>query len=205
MIKDIKRFISGMVETNSYIFIDENNNCVIVDPDGSESQFINFVKENELNLLCILLTHGHIDHIGAVEGIKKEFDMDVLAGELEQQVLKDPYLNASLMFGAKTSLEADRYLKDGEIVNAGSMSFKVMLTPGHTCGSVCYLIEDIIVSGDTLFEGSCGRADLPTGDWNTIVESLMKLKALKGDYRVLPGHGPATTLDKERRTNMFMR
>ena len=91
------------------------------------------------------------------------------------------------------------------MVKVGDMEFKVMLTPGHTQGSICFIEKDVIFSGDTLFQGSCGRTDLPTGDWNAIRLSLKRLAALPGDYKVYSGHGPATTLEEERRTNPFMR
>ena len=109
------------------------------------------------------------------------------------------------MVGAQKSFEADVYLKDGEELTIGDMTFKTIFTPGHTCGSVCYIVDDVMVAGDTLFMGSCGRTDFPTGDWGKMNESLQMLKNLEGDYKVLSGHGPATTLERERKTNMFMR
>lgn len=205
MIKEIKSFVSGMCETNSYILSDEENNCVIIDPEGSAAPYINYISQNSLKPIYIMLTHAHFDHIGAMEPLRREYGIQVLAGEKEDIVLKDPNINLTTMIGAGRSFTADRLLKDGEVFSAGRMEFKVIFTPGHTCGSVCFLSGDTMIAGDTLFLGSCGRTDFPTGDWKTMNESLHLLKKLDGDYTVYSGHGPATTLEAERRTNMFMR
>ena len=103
-----------------------------------------------------------------------------------------------------TSLSADVWVQEGDAVKVGDLEFTVLETPGHTAGSVCYLIGNNIFSGDTLFQGSCGRTDLPTGNWGEIIASLKRLRNLPGDYNVYPGHGPSTTLEIERRMNPYM-
>lgn len=205
MIKDIKTFVSGMCETNSYIFSDEENNCVIIDPEGRAEQYIKYISSKGLKPVCILLTHAHFDHIGAMEGLRKEYGIQVYAGADEKKVLEDPNINLTSMIGKGQSFSADKYLSDGEEFTVGNMTFKTIFTPGHTCGSVCYISGNIMAAGDTLFMGSCGRTDFPTGDWGKMNESLQMLKNMEGDYKVLSGHGPSTTLETERRTNMFMR
>lgn len=205
MLKEIKSFVSGMCETNSYILIDEDKNCVIVDPEGSSAPYIKYISDNSLKPICILLTHAHFDHIGAMEPLRKEYGVPVIAGEKEDIVLKDPSINLTTMTGEGKSFSADRLLKDGETFTVGKMEFKVIFTPGHTCGSVCYICGNTMIAGDTLFLGSCGRTDFPTGDWKTMNDSLHLLKDLDGDYTVYPGHGPETTLETERKTNMFMK
>ncbi|MCD8036623.1 MAG: MBL fold metallo-hydrolase [Clostridiales bacterium] len=205
MIKNIKCFVSGMCETNSYIIYDENLNCVIVDPEGKAKQYVKYINDNGLKPAYIILTHAHFDHIGAMEDLRKELNIDVLAGADEKKTLNDPHINMTDELGKGMSFEADRYLADGEEFTVGSMTFKTLFTPGHTCGSVCFLCESVMIAGDTLFMGSCGRTDFPTGDWAQMTKSLTMLKNLEGDYKVLPGHGPATTLGRERITNMFMR
>ena len=205
MIKNMKSFVSGMCETNSYILSDEDNNCVIFDPEGSSAQYINYIKANNLKPLAIMLTHAHFDHVGAMEALKKEYGIEVIAGEDEKPVLENPSINLTTMIGTAKSYSADRYVKDGEEVELGKMKFKVIFTPGYTCGSVCYICGDTMISGDTLFMGSCGRTDFPTGDWKQMTESLKLLKNLDGDYKVYSGHGPSTTLERERKTNMYMR
>ncbi|HIW25804.1 MAG TPA: MBL fold metallo-hydrolase [Firmicutes bacterium] len=204
MIKDIKMITGGMCETNSYIISDENGVCVIVDPEGRADVYTRYIESNALKPEAILLTHAHFDHIGAMEPLRKEYSVKVYAGEREKAVLNDPRINLTSMIGQGRSFEADVYLSDGEEFTIGSMTFKTVYTPGHTCGSVVYLIDRVMIAGDTLFMGSCGRTDFPTGDWGKMNESLQMLKNLDGDYRVLSGHGPETTLERERRTNMFM-
>ena len=204
MIKDIKMITGGMCETNSYIISDENGVCVIVDPEGRAGVYTRYIESNALKPEAILLTHAHFDHIGAMEPLRKEYSVKVYAGEREKAVLNDPRINLTSMIGQGRSFEADVYLSDGEEFTIGSMTFKTVYTPGHTCGSVVYLIDRVMIAGDTLFMGSCGRTDFPTGDWGKMNESLQMLKNLEGDYRVLSGHGPETTLERERRTNMFM-
>ena len=204
MIKDIKMITGGMCETNSYIISDENGVCVIVDPEGRADVYTRYIESNALKPEAILLTHAHFDHIGAMEPLRKEYSVKVYAGEREKAVLNDPRINLTSMIVQGRSFEADVYLSDGEEFTIGSMTFKTVYTPGHTCGSVVYLIDRVMIAGDTLFMGSCGRTDFPTGDWGKMNESLQMLKNLDGDYRVLSGHGPETTLERERRTNMFM-
>ena len=204
MIKDIKMITGGMCETNSYIISDENGVCVIVDPEGRADVYTRYIESNALKPEAILLTHAHFDHIGAMEPLRKEYSVKVYAGEREKAVLNDPRINLTSMIGQGRSFEADVYLSDGEEFTIGSMTFKTVYTPGHTCGSVVYLIDGVMIARDTLFMGSCGRTDFPTGDWGKMNESLQMLKNLEGDYRVLSGHGPETTLERERRTNMFM-
>lgn len=202
----IKTFVFGMCETNCYLIYDQNKNCVVVDCDGDGVEVEKYIDENHFKLTHILLTHGHSDHIGAVKKLKDKFKCKICIGENEEDVLEDPNFNLSAMMGGQPiSLRADCFLKNGEFLKAGSMTFRVINTPGHTKGSICYIVEDNLITGDTLFAGSCGRTDLATGDWGTIIKSLRKLSALEGDYKVFPGHGPSTTLDYERKTNMYLK
>jgi len=152
----------------------------------------------------ILLTHGHYDHIGAVEKVKQQYGCKVIAGKDEIRVLTDPAANCSIYSGAQVTVFPDELVSDGDTITVGDLKFEVLFTPGHTEGSLCYFIEDNIFSGDTLFQGSCGRTALATGDWATILRSLKMLRDLPGDYTVFPGHGPSTTLGIERVSNPYM-
>ena len=120
------------------------------------------------------------------------------------RVLTDPAVNCSLYTGGAVTVQPDVLVNEGDTVQVGQMAFQVLLTPGHTEGSLCFICDNALFSGDTLFQGSCGRTDLETGDWGEIMKSLKRLKVLPGDYHVYPGHGPATTLEAERRSNPYM-
>lgn len=201
---NIQTFEIGYIATNCYVISDDNGNCAIVDCDGNPQPLYQYIEQNHLNPTHILLTHGHFDHIGAVEDVKQKYGCMVCACEKEVPLLADPALNASNMSPRPLSLTADILLKEGDIVEVGDLKFKVIETPGHTAGSICFLIDKNIIAGDTLFLGSCGRVDFPTGDPQAMMASLKRLKNLEGDYVVYPGHGPATTLEYERKTNPFM-
>lgn len=202
---NIKGFELGSIGTNCYIVSDDNGTCAIIDCDGDGQKLFNYIEENKLNPTHILLTHGHNDHIGAVEAVKEKYGCQIYAYKDEADMLKDPKLNLSgTMFGQSISFLPDVLVDDGDTIQVGDIQFQVMYTPGHTSGSVCFIADKNIFSGDTLFLGSCGRTDFPTGDWGSIQHSLQLLAALPGDYVVYPGHGPATTLDYERKTNPYM-
>ena len=201
---NIKTFEMGYIGTNCYVVSDEQGNCAIIDCDGNTTALYNYIDQNNLKPTHILLTHGHFDHIGAVEEVQEKYGCLVCACEKEIPLLSDPNLNASTMSHRPLSLTPDITVKEGESVAVGNLVFKVMETPGHTEGSICVVIENTIFSGDTLFLGSCGRVDFPTGDAKTMMDSLKRLKNLEGDYVVYPGHGPSTTLEYERKTNPFM-
>ena len=201
---NIKTLEMGYIGTNCYVVSDDNGICAIIDCDGNPQPLYNYIAQNQLKPTHILLTHGHFYHIGAVEAVKEKYGCKVYAAEKEAALLADPALNASDMASVPLRIYADVSVKNADTISVGDLQFSVLETPGHTQGSVCFLIEKNIFSGDTLFLGSCGRTDFPTGDYQTILSSLQKLKNLEGDYVVYPGHGPATTLEYERKTNPFM-
>ena len=201
---EVKQFILGEMGTNCYLFYDGERRCAIVDCEGDGSEIQAFISQQQLKVEAILLTHGHFDHTGAVQVLRAMYHCPVYAGEKERAVLADPKLNLSIMLGESRSFEADCWVKEGDCITVGSMQFHVLETPGHTEGSVCYRIESYLVAGDTLFYSSCGRVDFPTGDMHTMRQSLQKLAALEGDFRVLPGHERTTTLQRERDFNPYM-
>ncbi len=201
---EIKILEMGYIGTNCYVVSDEQKNCAIIDCDGDTTALYSYIDQNDLNPTHILLTHGHFDHIGAVEEVQEKYGCLVCACEKEIPLLASPELNASNMSHRPLSLTPDVTVKEGDSVTVGDLEFKVMETPGHTEGSICFVIANTIFSGDTLFLGSCGRVDFPTGDAKTMMDSLKRLKNLEGDYVVYPGHGPSTTLEYERKTNPFM-
>lgn len=194
----------GSIGTNCYVIADAQGTAAIIDCDGNTAPLYRYIEENHLQPTHILLTHGHFDHIGAVEEVKAKYGCQVYAAKEEMRVLADPSINFSASTGHTISITPDVCVTEGDVITVGDLKFTVLLTPGHTEGSICFMIEDCIFSGDTLFQGSCGRTDFPTGDWQTILQSLKRLRDLPGNYHVYPGHGPATTLDIERRMNPYM-
>ena len=187
----------GDYQTNCYIIHDETSkDCCIIDP-GYDSDFI-LDKLSSLGLTAqaILLTHGHFDHVGAVKELAAETGCDVYLHP--EDLSMPPMMTAGKLYYTKTYAE-------GTILKLSGLEIAVLHTPGHTPGSVCLLVENAIFSGDTLFQGSCGRTDLPGGNWATIVKSLQRLAALEGNFWVFPGHGGSTTLRDEKKYNPYMR
>ena len=186
----------GAYQVNCYVVHQEDSDhCVVIDPGYEPHRILAFLQQNQLQLDAILLTHGHFDHVGGVRELAADTDCKVYLDTAEEQL--PPQITAGALF------YTDNYPVNGQLQIAG-IDFLVLHTPGHTPGSVCLLTEDALFSGDTLFAGSCGRTDFPGGDWNTIVNSLRRLRDLPGNYRVFPGHAQATTLDLERRSNPYM-
>ena len=185
----------GSIGTNCYIVYDETTRAAVVIDPSDEAELVEArIGALGLRVRAILLTHGHFDHGGDAERIRK------LSGAPVYLHPADLVLPSWLTHG----LRADRDLADGDQLVFDGLRFQVLLTPGHTPGSVCFLCGDALFSGDTLFAGSCGRTDLPGGSWHEILASLRRLAELEGNYTVYPGHGDPTTLDEERRYNPYM-
>lgn len=188
--------------TNCYLCMNtETKEGFIVDPGDDELKISANVSHIEMKPVAILLTHGHFDHIGAVEKLKKRYDIPVYASEVEDRLLLDSRANLSSMFGEPTMICADKFLRDGENVNIAGFDIKFILTPGHTPGSGCYYIadENVLFSGDTLFHASRGRTDFPGGSEAAIINSIKeKLLKLPGNTDVYPGHMDTTKIDNEK-------
>lgn len=203
---NIKTFVLGIVETNCYVVSDESKNCAIIDCDGIGKEVMEYIDENGLNPTHILLTHGHYDHTGAAKKLKLKYEESVICiGVKDEELLEKSDKSISETLGGNKGIIPDILLKEGDEIKVGNMNFKVLETPGHTKGSICFLVEDMLISGDTLFAGDCGRVDLYGGDWEQMKSSLKRLGNLEGDYKVLPGHGPSSTLAMERIHNQYMR
>ncbi|MCI5679009.1 MAG: MBL fold metallo-hydrolase [Bacteroidales bacterium] len=198
-------YAAGSVGTNNYVVSDDNGITAIIDCDGNPAPLYSYIEKNNLKVTHILLTHGHYDHTGSVNEVAEHYGCTIVGCAKEMRVFTDPSINCSHFCCGDIIVHPDVLVNNGDVVKVGDMEFEVLETPGHTEGSICYICKDTIFSGDTLFQGSCGRTDLPTGNWNDIIQSLKKLAALPGDYQVYSGHGPATTLETERRTNPYMK
>lgn len=197
----------GPLRSNCYIVETAPGRCIAVDIGGDSRLLLEFLKMKRLRLGKILLTHGHFDHIGGVEEVRKATGAEVYIHELDAHMLGSE--SASLASNMSffdfepvtdwTCIFGDCYINDGDC------SFRVIHTPGHSRGSVCYLCEDVIFSGDTLFCCSVGRTDFPDSSSAAMSYSLNILYNLEGDHRVLPGHNESTTLDYEREANPYMK
>ncbi len=186
----------GDYQTNCYIVRPEGaQECLVIDPGYEPEIILSFLKEKGLTLTVIALTHCHFDHVGAVRDLAAETGCKVYLDAKELAL--PPMLTAGPLYYTDTYADGDR-------VTLAGMEAQVLETPGHTPGSVCLLMETHMFSGDTLFAGSCGRTDLPGGDSRAMRDSLRRLAKLDGNYFVHPGHGPGSTLDREKQVNPYL-
>lgn len=186
----------GDYQTNCYFVRPEGaKKCLVIDPGYEPEIILSFLKEKDLTLDTVALTHGHFDHVGAVRDLAAETGCKVYLNARELAL--PPMLTAGPLYYTDT-------YSDGETVTLAGMEAKVLETPGHTPGSVCLLIENHMFAGDTLFAGSCGRTDLPGGDARAMQDSLRRLAELTENYVVHPGHGSGSTLEREKRTNPYL-
>ena len=195
-------------DENVYIYYDEQSlDACIIDPGGSFEKIREFVNKKNLNIKAVILTHAHADHIGALQEIIYHYkDIEVIAAKREKKILNSPAYNLTINFGMKnTSFEATRYVEDGDTYQIGGKTLKFIVTPGHTSGSMCVFDGDIMFTGDTLFEGSIGRTDLPTGSYQEMENSLKKLSQMNEDIIILPGHGEQSSIGQEKKYNPFLR
>lgn len=203
---EIKRLIVGMVQTNCYIVVNmDTRDAVIVDPGDNAPAIQRAAEEKGAKVRAILLTHGHFDHVMAMDDLRKAYGVPVIAHEEEAKILADPNMNLSCSYMQDgLRLKADKLVKDGDTFEAAGFNFRVIHTPGHTCGSCCYYVEEkkVLFAGDTLFEGSYGRIDFPTGSGRQMVHSVAEvLFDLPDEVEVFPGHMGFTSIADEKRYN----
>lgn len=201
----IKTLHLGLIKTNCYLISTEMA-AVVIDPGFDRPSTLEFLNENSDKERLILLTHAHFDHVGGAEALREKTGVKIGIGESDGYALSDTALNLSDMFHANIApFKPDLTFKNGDKITVGDIEFKVIETPGHTAGGVCYLTGDCLFSGDTLFEGSIGRTDFPGGDLKVLKRSVKKLLTLSADTKVYPGHGYSTTIAREKEYNMFAR
>lgn len=206
---NIKRFLTNALETNTYLVIDEQSHeALLVDPGSTMGELDEAVRAamGENSFSYILLTHGHFDHIGGAAHYQEMTGAKIVCEALDEPLLQDDEQNLAALFlsGGLAHFKADITLLDGGTLPFGKNTIRLLHTPGHTQGSCCYLIGDIMFTGDTLMRRCIGRTDFQTGDYSRMKHSLEKLKALSGDYTIYPGHGDATTLREEKDNNPYL-
>ena len=204
---EVRGLTVGPVQENCYVVRrDGSDRALMVDPGDEPDRLLALVEELGVGLDAILLTHTHFDHVGAVAPVARATGAPVFCPKLEVPVLADimafvPWPG----FGPYESYDADETVEGGERLALAGFDIEVLFTPGHSPGHVTYAIEDVLLSGDVLFQGSVGRVDLPGGDWPTLARSIATLlDRFDDDTSVLPGHMGVTTLGRERATNPFL-
>lgn len=200
---------TGTMQANCYI-VETENSAVIIDPGFLERDIEKYIAENLDKVKYILLTHRHFDHLNAAVKVRKLTGAKIVINELDEGGLYSDMLSLASMVGtfygkADPDAHADIYVSEGDTVTVGDMVFTVMETPGHTEGGVCYVCDNVIFSGDTLFKGSIGRTDFPSSSNSDMRKSLDRLCLLPDSMLVYPGHGPKTTIGEEKRSNMFLK
>ncbi|QEY19391.1 MBL fold metallo-hydrolase [Psychrobacillus sp. AK 1817] len=207
---NIRTYPLGFIQTNCYIISNAKKECLIFDPGGNGEQLVKELKRLNLKPIAILLTHAHFDHIGAVDDVREVFSIPVYIHPSEKSWLTDPGKNGSAKYAEIPNIsakEADFYLSKEEKTSIGDFEFFISHTPGHSPGSLTFYFEtdEFAIVGDTLFQNSVGRTDLPGGNEKQLLHSIhTKLLTLPEATVIYPGHGPASTIQDEMNSNPFL-
>ncbi len=198
-----KLLLYGEIPVNCY-FIENNSKCYIVDPGYEKEKLIDYVKKHNLEVLGILLTHGHIDHIGAIDA----FDVPVYLHDEEYKVITDNFNNGFEFYNRKKPYDLSNInlvkLKGNSVISLDDKKIEVIHTPGHTVGCLCYKFENDLYTGDTLFQGAVGKWTFPTGDLETLKKTVVSIiDTQEEDIRIHPAHGESSTIGSEKRHNQF--
>lgn len=201
----VRSAVVGPVGTNCYLLQDEETKkAAVIDPGDNGKEIAELLEKEGYSIEMVLLTHGHFDH---VDGVR---DLLSVTGAIPVYISPKDYPTCPTGFGMSATdglgeLESVRFVKEGDVIPLGNLSIKVLETPGHTPGCVTYMVGNYLFSGDTLFAGSCGRTDFANSNHSHMMASLKRLAELEGDFYVYPGHMNASTLNRERRNNPYLR
>ncbi|MDD4875641.1 MAG: MBL fold metallo-hydrolase [Dehalococcoidales bacterium] len=201
-----KKLEVGPFASNCYIVGSKTTReGIIIDPGDEADVILNTVKDLELKIKYIILTHGHLDHIGALKKVKEKTGAEIALHTNESESFQNQTINKLFGISYPTPPPPDKLLNDGDKIDIGDLHFTVLHTPGHSLGGLCLIEKEIVFSGDTLFNSSIGRTDLPGGNYSQLINSInTKLMTLPDNTIVYPGHGPETTIGAERRSNPFL-
>lgn len=187
--------------SNTYVLVDEINQCIVIDPSKNNKNLVNFLVKNQYDLKAVLLTHGHIDHFNGLEQLLEHKNVDVYISFDEEKVIRDYFNNGSLYInGRPKSFNGPlTFISDKETISVINTEIVAIATPYHTIGSMVYYVKEneTVFTGDSLFKRSIGRSDFPTGNSKQIRDSLNKILSLPKNTKVYPGHGPFTTIEDE--------
>jgi glyoxylase-like metal-dependent hydrolase (beta-lactamase superfamily II) len=203
----LKILIVGELQTNCYILGDEKTKQgVVIDPGGDFEIIEDHLKKLKLKIKYIILTHGHVDHIGALAQLKKATGAEILIHSKDSAMLYDPNQNLSIFSGDEIiATKADKLLEEGDIIQCDGIKLEILHTPGHTPGSISLLTDEMIFTGDALFCGSIGRTDFPGSSYQKLISSIKdKILTKEDDLIIYPGHGPSSTIGEEKRNNPFL-
>jgi len=202
----IKSIIVGPIQSNCYIAYDEkSSDAIVIDPGEEAGKIMREIDQNHLKVRYIVCTHGHFDHIGAVAEVKKKTGAKVAINKKDIEIYRHAgELAASWGFHIDQPPDPDLLVEDGDEIVAGSLRFRVMITPGHSPGGICLYGIGVLFTGDTIFAGSVGRTDLYGGDMGELKKSFARLISLPSDTVILPGHGSSSTIREEKTTNFFI-
>ncbi|MEO8087206.1 MAG: MBL fold metallo-hydrolase, partial [Bacteroidota bacterium] len=201
----IHSFTFNPFQENTYILSDETNDCVIIDPgcytEEEKKELADFITDSALKPVKLLLTHAHIDHVLGNNFICGKYDLKIEMNAIEKELLKSAELYGGMWgINVEPSPAPEVFLEEGDVVKFGNSSLEIIFTPGHSPGSICFINrqQKFAIAGDVLFHGSIGRSDLPGGDYETLIKSIHeKVFSLSDDFKIYPGHGPATSIAHE--------
>lgn len=201
----VRSLVVGPLEENCFIIGDERSKkAMVIDPGDEPGRIMGSIRNDGFTIDYIVCTHAHFDHVGAVGDIKKETGARIIIHRDEMEIYRSAGDQAALWgFKVDSLPEPDMFVADGDVIKFGNLNFTVMHTPGHSPGGICLLGEGLVITGDTIFAGSVGRTDFYGGDINKLRNSFEKLMALPPATEVFAGHGPNSTIGRERAENLF--
>lgn len=203
----IKRMEVGSFAANCYLVAcEQTREGILIDPGAEGKNILAWIEKEKVSVKYIINTHGHIDHVGANEGVRRALGVPLMIHAEDSHMLANPDMSLARFLGSITPSKPDQTLKDGDLLRAGTLSFKVLETPGHSRGSITLWTDGALFTGDTLFAGSIGRTDFPGGSHPQIIRSIKeKLLVFPEETAVYPGHGPQSTIGEEKKYNPFLR